>query len=192
MNDDQITVLAREYAEEENPIESYSDTMFERAIDLSISRGEALRVLTWLTRRYYLIEKSKVEEEYHEVKFTCGNVDPCSDTFVSSLAQKSLLDRLFPELSKTSARTSKKKKKGLYRSNKEAKVGETIECPPVCHTKFIKRQYSQAFCCGHCKDRFHNMRCKDRHKYNDSGDDNPYDSFSDEAMDLGIADYNTD
>lgn len=191
MNDDQITVLAREYAEEENPIESYSDTMFERAIDLSISRGEALRVLTWLTRRYYLIEKSKVEEEYHEVKFTCGNVDPCSDTFVSSLAQKSLLDRLFPELSKTSARTSKKKKKGLYRSNKEAKVGETIECP-VCHTKFIKRQYSQAFCCGHCKDRFHNMRCKDRHKYNDSGDDNPYDSFSDEAMDLGIADYNTD
>ena len=86
---------------------------------------------------------------------------------------------------------SKKKKKGLYRSNKEAKVGEAIECP-VCHTKFIKRQYSQAFCCGHCKDRFHNMRCKDRHKYNDSGDDNPYDSFSDEAMDLGIADYNTD
>ena len=190
MNDDQITVLAREYAEEENPIESYSDTMFERAIDLSISRGEALRVLTWLTRRYYLIEKSKVEE-YHEVKFTCGNVDPCSDTFVSSLAQKSLLDRLFPELSKTSGGMSKKKKKGLYRSNKEAKVGETIECP-VCHTKFIKRQYSQAFCCGHCKDRFHNMRCKDRHKYNDSGDDNQYDSFSDEAMDLGIADYNTD
>lgn len=191
MSDPEITALAREYAEEENPIESYSDTMFERALDLSISRGEALRVLTWLTRRYCVVEKSKVEEEYHEVKFTCGNVDPCSDTFVSSLAQKSLLDRLFPELAKASIGMSRKKKKGLYRSNKEAKVGETIECP-VCHTKFIKRQYSQAFCCGHCKDRFHNMRCKDRHKYNDSGDDNLYDSFSDEAMDLGIADYNTD
>lgn len=191
LTDDQITVLAREYAEEENPIESYSDTMFERALDLSISRGEALRVLTWLTRRYCVVEKSKVEEEYHEVKFTCGNVDPCSDIFVSSIAQKSLLDRLFPELAKASIGMSKKKKKGLYRSNKEAKVGETIECP-VCHNKFIKRQYSQAFCCGHCKDRFHNMRCKDRRKYNDSGDDNPYDSFSDEAMDLGIADYNTD
>lgn len=158
---------------------------------LTMNTEYIAEIFRWLTRRYYLIEKSKVEEEYHEVKLTYGNVDPCSGTFVSSIAQKSLLDRLFPELSKTSAGMSKKKKKGLYRSNKEAKVGEAIECP-VCHTKFIKRQYSQAFCCGHCKDRFHNMRCKDRHKYNDSGDDNPYDSFSDEAMDLGIADYNTD
>lgn len=31
----------------------------------------------------------------------------------------------------------KLKKKGLYRTNKEAKVGEIIECP-VCHIKFKK------------------------------------------------------
>jgi uncharacterized protein (DUF2225 family) len=29
------------------------------------------------------------------------------------------------------------KKKGLYKINKEAKVGEIIECP-ICHTKFAK------------------------------------------------------
>ena len=35
-------------------------------------------------------------------------------------------------------------KTGLYKNNKRAKVGDTIECP-VCHIKFIKKQYSQAF-----------------------------------------------
>ena len=192
MDDNQITALAREYAEEiikGKPSEELPNCLKNSM--LTMNTEYIAEIFRWLTRRYYLIEKSKVEEEYHEVKLTYGNVDPCSGTFVSSIAQKSLLDRLFPELSKTSAGMSKKKKKGLYRSNKEAKVGEAIECP-VCHTKFTKPLYSQAFCCGHCKDRFHNMRCKDRHKYNDSGDDNPYDSFSDEAMDLGIADYNTD
>ena len=47
----------------------------------------------------------------------------------------------------------KLKKKGLYRTNKKAKVGEIIECP-VCHIKFKKIQWAQAFCCGHCKDSF--------------------------------------
>lgn len=51
----------------------------------------------------------------------------------------------------------KRKKKGLYRSNKEAKVGEIIECP-VCHTRFKKIQWAQAFCCGHCKDMFWNRQ----------------------------------
>lgn len=52
---------------------------------------------------------------------------------------------------------------GLYRDNKAALVGTEIECP-VCHHKFIKRQYSQAFCCGSCKDKFHNRHDGDRHK----------------------------
>lgn len=61
---------------------------------------EMKSVLEFLLHRYCLVEKSKLEEEYHEAKFTCGNVDPCSDTFVSSLAQKSVLERLFPEIGK--------------------------------------------------------------------------------------------
>lgn len=62
-----------------------------------------------------------------------------------------------------------KKRKSLYRTNKEAKVGTEIECP-VCHTKFIKRQYSQAFCCSQCKDKFHNNCDGDRHRYESSYD----------------------
>ncbi len=66
MIDTEITALAREYAEEENPIGSYGDNIVERGMDLSISRDEAERVLTWLTRRFCLVEKSKVEQMYKE------------------------------------------------------------------------------------------------------------------------------
>lgn len=84
-------------------------------------------------------------------------------------------------------RKQTKKRKGLYRTNKEAKAGETIECP-VCHTKFTKRQYSQAFCSGQYKDKFHNMRCKDRHRYTYTPDDGMTDRDWDEAF--GVAEYN--
>ena len=50
----------------------------------------------------------------------------------------------------------------LYKDNKNAKVGTIIECP-ICHTKFKKTQYSQAFCCTKCKDKFHNRYDGDRH-----------------------------
>lgn len=49
-----------------------------------------------------------------------------------------------------------------YKVNKEAKVGEIIVCP-VCGREFVKKQYSQVFCCGECKDKFWNRR-GDRHK----------------------------
>lgn len=101
MDEDQITVLAREYAEEENPIESYSDTMFERAIDLSISRGEALRVLTWLTRRYCLVEKIRLIEEY---KFATANFNNASDPVIPTmdyyLGIMKFIESLFPEIVK--------------------------------------------------------------------------------------------
>ena len=95
---------------------------------------------------------------------------------------------------------------GLYKKNKEAKTGELIECP-VCHTKFKKIQYSQAFCCGHCKDKFHNRHDGDRHgptqeerrqddgidflysefdEMHDSNELEDYDQFDD--MELGIHD----
>lgn len=80
----------------------------------------------------------------------------------------------------------KRKKKGLYRTNKEAKVGEIIECP-VCHTRFQKIQWSQAFCCGHCKDKFWNSK-GDRHRYADTPDDGMTDHDWDEAF--GVAEYN--
>ncbi len=86
----EITALAREYAEEYYNIRGSVDLM----------AGEAENVIRFLLRRYALVEKSKVEEEYHEAKFTCGNVAPCSETFATSLAQKSVLERIFPDLGK--------------------------------------------------------------------------------------------
>lgn len=56
---------------------------------------------------------------------------------------------------------AKSKRKIAYETNKKAKVGSEITCP-ICGAKFIKRQYSQAFCCTKCKDSYWNAK-KDRH-----------------------------
>lgn len=56
----------------------------------------------------------------------------------------------------------KNKRKLQYEVNKDAKVGEEITCP-ICSQKFIKRQYSQAFCCSKCKDGYWNAK-GDRHR----------------------------
>ncbi|WAX17083.1 hypothetical protein PF672P2_00068 [Parabacteroides phage PF672P2] len=51
---------------------------------------------------------------------------------------------------------------GTYEENKQAKVGENLSCP-VCSSEFKKKVYSQAFCCGKCKDRYWNG-LGDRHR----------------------------
>lgn len=56
----------------------------------------------------------------------------------------------------------KSKRRLQYEANKSAKVGTEITCP-ICSTKFVKRQYSQAFCDGKCKDAYWNAK-KDRHR----------------------------
>lgn len=62
---------------------------------------------------------------------------------------------------------------GLYKTNKGAKIGTIIECP-VCHKKFKKIQYSQAFCCGKCKDKYHNRHDGDRHIYSNYNNRYPF------------------
>lgn len=56
----------------------------------------------------------------------------------------------------------KGKRKLQYEANKSAKVGTEITCP-ICGTKIVKRQYSQAFCDSKCKDAYWNAN-KDRHR----------------------------
>lgn len=51
------------------------------------------------------------------------------------------------------------KRKELYLTNKEKKVGETCTCP-ICKEEFVKKHYAQAFCCNDCKIKFHNDRQK--------------------------------
>ena len=94
MTDTEITALAREYAEEEYK------TLNLPTDHTEVSAYRYMDFARFLLRRFYLVEKSKVEEEYHEAKFTCGNVDPCSETFAMSLVQKSMMERLFPEIAK--------------------------------------------------------------------------------------------
>ena len=48
---------------------------------------------------------------------------------------------------------------GLYKENKLAAVGTEIECP-VCHKRFIKKYYQQAFCDFMCKNNFWNRTRK--------------------------------
>ena len=101
MKPEEITALAREYAEEmikDRPSEELPNCLKNSM--LAMNTEYIAGIFQWLTRRFCLVEKSKVEEEYQEAKFTCGNVDPCSDTFAASLAQKSVLGRLFPEIAK--------------------------------------------------------------------------------------------
>ena len=90
MCDTEINALALEYAE-------FTDMS---PVDKKNISAICECFLKYTLRRYCLVEKERVKDEYHEAKFTCGNVDPCSDTFVSSLAQKSVLERLFPDLGK--------------------------------------------------------------------------------------------
>lgn len=58
-----------------------------------------------------------------------------------------------------SKRLSKRQQR--YKANKEAKCGTEISCA-VCGKTFIKKQYSQAFCCLQCKDTYWNAK-GDRH-----------------------------
>ncbi len=53
------------------------------------------------------------------------------------------------------------KRQQRYIANKKAKCGTEISCA-VCGKTFIKKQYSQAFCCPHCKDTYWNAK-GDRH-----------------------------
>ena len=69
------------------------------------------------------------------------------------------------------------KRQQTYKANKQAKVGMMITCP-VCGDVFKKRQYSQAFCCGQCKDAYWNAK-GDRHA---AGYYEEYDAKSPERM----------
>lgn len=95
MTDPEITSLAREYAAGRYP------NLSEKIISLRTQEiKNAERLIRFLLRRFCLVEKDKIQEEYHEAKFACGNIDPCSETWATYQAQKSVLERLFPEIGK--------------------------------------------------------------------------------------------
>lgn len=62
------------------------------------------------------------------------------------------------------------KRKEIYKTNKDKKVGDKCSCP-ICKSEFTKTHYAQAFCCNECKVKFHNDRQRGKrndyfHEYN--------------------------
>ena len=102
MTEEELKVLAREYAQnkgkEMEEKESLPDCLIKEVMEMDA--GELTHFLTWLSRRFYLVEKNKVEEEYHEAEVFCNKIDPCGESWDEWYAQKSVLERLFPEIGK--------------------------------------------------------------------------------------------
>lgn len=66
MTDQQITALAREYAEIECPEFKYKGDKEWRNDDIKSATLSNKAFLTWLLRRYCLVEKERVKQTYKE------------------------------------------------------------------------------------------------------------------------------
>ena len=96
MNLEEITALAREYAEAIRP---YNDKTAPLSI---LDIREAERLIRFLLRRYCLVEKSKVAEEYKRAIETNRNGKETGAYSLCTMgsARKVLLESLFPEIAK--------------------------------------------------------------------------------------------
>jgi hypothetical protein len=114
-NNDQITALAREYAEEEakgTAVDALPNGLKENVIQRNADHFE--KHLRWLLRRYRLVEKEAVRKEYESVKDTpeeCNYEElgatwdewPYLSRFYDEgykLGQKDAIESLFPDLGK--------------------------------------------------------------------------------------------
>lgn len=94
MSNDTITALAREYAEWVTEAEGGSNAYIpaETAI--------ASAFLHWLCKRFCLVEKNKVEEEYHEANICRTHVERYGAQWGALTAKMTLMERFFPDLGK--------------------------------------------------------------------------------------------
>lgn len=103
MNDPQIDILARGYAEVMNPVDDYSEVsiIYERPIDMDIDYDSAKRFLTWLSQRYCIVEKDKVKEEFetstHNYEVS-GGLRPYRQQYF--LGRCAAVKALFPSIAK--------------------------------------------------------------------------------------------
>lgn len=102
MTPEEITTIAREYAEEMCGKEEQSPMYFD------IARMEMEEKLRFLLRRYCLVEKSKVSEAYREANDTIqnhrqlyGDKPPIGDEVIPRVKERiRMLSYLFPEIGK--------------------------------------------------------------------------------------------
>lgn len=105
MTDEQITTISREYAEEvyrnaHKEMEVLPNCLSNEAINMFAEDMESK--LKWLLRRFCLVEKSKIQEEYQKAQAHIKDGKEFDvHVFVTIGASKeSLLESLFPDLGK--------------------------------------------------------------------------------------------
>lgn len=100
--DDQIAALAREYAEEMikgRPSEELPNCLKNSM--LAMNTEYIAKIFQWLTRRFCLVEKSKVEEEYKSSKHYFEHTDSSNPTQKQYFwGRMCAIESLFPEIAK--------------------------------------------------------------------------------------------
>lgn len=103
MNNDQITALAREYAEEQGKgdRELGFPEFFIKDM-LEFNEKEMKSALDFLLRRYCLVEKKQVFEVYKSAKHNSkmAHRERLYTMLAVTSARKALLESLFPEIAK--------------------------------------------------------------------------------------------
>lgn len=103
MNDQQIAALAHEYA-----VEIAKDTNVEELPNclknsvLELNAGAMERRLKWLLKRYCLVAKSKLIEEYKSAKrdSKMAHREKLHSMLAVAEARKALIESLFPDIAK--------------------------------------------------------------------------------------------
>lgn len=104
MDEKTITALAREYAEESTKADANDPNLSESdLIEIRHDIEEYVTgILRFLFRRYSLVEKSKLQEEYRKVQKQMIEGDELGIhvLFIHGKIKKDLLESLFPEIEK--------------------------------------------------------------------------------------------
>lgn len=101
MTDELINTLSREYAEEVGKeVADLPNCLKNESIDLISEDMESK--LQWLSRRYYLVEKSNVEDAYKSARkdIIDGYKSRIGGLIAMGGANGALLESLFPEIAK--------------------------------------------------------------------------------------------
>lgn len=100
MTDELINTLSREYAEECIDPSGFSKDTYEELID---EKAETIAyLLRWLSDRYYLVEKSNVEDAYKSARkdIIDGYKSRIGGLIAMGRANGALLESLFPAIAK--------------------------------------------------------------------------------------------
>lgn len=100
MKDDRITALSREYAKECIDPYGFSRGTYEEMVE---EKAENVAyVLNWLSTRFCLVEKSKIQDEWQRANTHVKEAIKCKNSLSESCGKgkRIILKSLFPEIAK--------------------------------------------------------------------------------------------